>query len=256
MEVQKKRKRSKKKQVDYLNLGQSLRQKDVIGLIHGMLDYVDWITVKIVHDPKHIDRIDLDKFLRACIRRNYMHIILWAMTMKPNYKWNEQAFVFGIKYNRLEILKWLNEQKCPWDEKTCDKAAYRGHLDIIRWALEDQKFKCSTLWCRIAAEQGKIHIVQWAHEKGYIDPTNTYYLCTWIATGGNLELLKWACATGYPLNRTVCRNAAQFGRLEILKWAIEQGCHWHHIITPRLHEFAAKFGHPHIVQWLQENNIY
>ena len=29
----------------------------------------------------------------------------------------------------LECLKYAHEKGCPWDEETCSKAAYNGHLD-------------------------------------------------------------------------------------------------------------------------------
>ena len=36
----------------------------------------------------------------------------------------------------LEVLKYLHENGCPWDEKTCEAAAVGGdyHLDVLEYA--------------------------------------------------------------------------------------------------------------------------
>jgi hypothetical protein len=36
----------------------------------------------------------------------------------------------------LEVLKWLREIGCPWDEKTCSHAAEGGHLEVLKWLRE------------------------------------------------------------------------------------------------------------------------
>ena len=33
------------------------------------------------------------------------------------------------------MLKYARENGCPWDEGTCEGAAYRGHLDVLQWAI-------------------------------------------------------------------------------------------------------------------------
>jgi len=34
------------------------------------------------------------------------------------------------------VLQWARVNGCPWDEYTCQYAAYRGHLEVIQWAHE------------------------------------------------------------------------------------------------------------------------
>jgi hypothetical protein len=34
----------------------------------------------------------------------------------------------------LEVLKWARENDCPWDELTCVSAAKHGHLEVLQWA--------------------------------------------------------------------------------------------------------------------------
>ena len=37
----------------------------------------------------------------------------------------------------LELLQFLHEKGCPWDEATCSYAALNGHLECLRYAHEN-----------------------------------------------------------------------------------------------------------------------
>jgi hypothetical protein len=32
------------------------------------------------------------------------------------------------------VLQWARANGCAWVERTCEAAAYNGHLDILKWA--------------------------------------------------------------------------------------------------------------------------
>jgi len=34
------------------------------------------------------------------------------------------------------VVQWARARGCPWDVLTCDSAAYRGCLKVMRWARE------------------------------------------------------------------------------------------------------------------------
>ena len=37
-------------------------------------------------------------------------------------------------FKDLELLKWLRDQALEWDETTCEYAAERLNIDILKWA--------------------------------------------------------------------------------------------------------------------------
>jgi len=37
----------------------------------------------------------------------------------------------------LDVLKYLHENGCPWNEMTCECAAAFGHLDVLKYAQEN-----------------------------------------------------------------------------------------------------------------------
>eukprot|EP00605_Chrysophyceae_sp_TOSAG23-4_P000589 GSChrysophyteH1.ASY1.ANO1.666.1 assembled CDS len=63
------------------------------------------------------------------------------------------------KYGCLESVKILRarEPPCPWNEGTCDCAAYCGHLDVLQW-LRSQDPPCpwDKYTCSCAARGGHV----------------------------------------------------------------------------------------------------
>ena len=35
------------------------------------------------------------------------------------------------------MLKYLHENGCPWDERVCEEAAKKGHLDVLKYVTEN-----------------------------------------------------------------------------------------------------------------------
>ena len=93
----------------------------------------------------------------------------------------------------FDLLQFLHEKGCPWDEWTCADAAASGHLECLKYA----------------------------HENGC--PWNEY-TCSTAASNGHLECLKYAHENKCPWNRYTCSSAASNGHLECWKYARENGC--------------------------------
>lgn len=36
----------------------------------------------------------------------------------------------------LDVLQWLRQRHCPWNDMVTYSAAVRGHLDLLRWAID------------------------------------------------------------------------------------------------------------------------
>jgi len=44
----------------------------------------------------------------------------------------DYSFV-AASYGYLDVLKYLHENDCPWDERTCYYASLNGHLDCLKY---------------------------------------------------------------------------------------------------------------------------
>ena len=51
--------------------------------------------------------------------------------------WNEWTCANAAKIGHFECLKYLHENGCPWHEWTCFNAAYNGHLECLKYAHEN-----------------------------------------------------------------------------------------------------------------------
>ena len=71
----------------------------------------------------------------------------------------------------VDLLEFLHEKGCPWDEDTCSEAAEYGHLECLKYAHENG---CPwDQWtCRQAARNGHLECLKYAHENG----------CPWMNT--------------------------------------------------------------------------
>ena len=118
--------------------------------------------------------------------------ISWALTNCSEKK--ERFFAQMARNGNVELLKFLHEKGCPWNEWTCFEAAQYGHLECLKYA----------------------------HKNGCPCDGRTCFLA---ARGGHLEFLKYLHEHGCPWDEGTCLGAAH-GRLDCLKYAREKGCPW------------------------------
>ncbi len=81
----------------------------------------------------------------------------------------------------------------------------------------------------------------------WIDDTEP---CTDAARRGQVEYLKRLRAKGCPWDEYTASEAAASGCVETLDWVLKNGCPFdaeYCVVT------ANKAGHPHIIEWLEEN---
>ena len=76
------------------------------------------------------------------------------------------------------------------------EAASQGHIELVRWLIQEQGFAMDTRVMANAAESG------------------------------NLELVKWLRGEGCPWTSGTCHHAVDQGHVEVLRWARENGCEW------------------------------
>jgi hypothetical protein len=150
----------------------------------------------------------------------------------------------------LAELKALRAAKWPWRTGmlrtgTCDLAAWGGHLEVLKWAREND-CPWDEWTCMRAAEGGHLEVLKWARENGCPWGVET---CAWAAQGGHLEVLKWLRENDCPWDECTCVHAAECGHMEILKWARENGCPWDWETCA----YAAKGGQLVTLKWAREN---
>ena len=191
----------------------------------------------------------------AGIRRRPTVIPISALVSPAQRAWAVES---GLRFHAMpfSIGKWLRVQ------------VESGHLEVLKWALEDflpagfdgwRPLNRNQGWtldvCEYAAEAGQLEVLQWAFANGCIGEyveRNKDLLIRAAAKGGNLALLQWLRANGCPWPRkhsTVCGVAARHGHLPLLQWACANGC----ACDMSTCSEAAVGGQLGVLQWLRAN---
>ena len=170
-------------------------------------------------------------------------------------KFDEYTCQGAARGGCLEALKFLRglDPPCPWNEWTCTLAAEGGHLDILKWARsQDPPCPWDDGTCVLAAQEGHLEVLKWLRSEAppWPWPEST---CSYAAKGGQLEVLKWLRAEEppYPWDEWTCAKAAEGGHLEVLKWlrAEEPPCPWS---RSDCRKAAVRSDHQYIVDWIDQ----
>jgi len=188
---------------------------------------------------------------------------------------NKKVFAYAAGGGHMEVIQWLHERQCPWNEEACLAAARFGHLEVLQWLRARD---CPwNMWClHNAAWGGHTEVVVWARTNGC---KWSRYATMWAARNGHIETLRvlrrmgcrwdekacmWAAKEGHldalqylrtgddgvcPWDSETCWAAAVAGHLEVLQWARANGCEWKWTTWAG----AALTGQVHVLRWLRAN---
>lgn len=86
------------------------------------------------------------------------------------------------------------------------------------------KISYYTTFINFISENGYLNLLK----ESYTNKINrdNIYICSYAASGGQLDVLKWARNRGCGWGSIVSSCAANNGHLEVLKWCRENGCSW------------------------------
>lgn len=148
-------------------------------------------------------------------------MISWAV-LSAGYPLKSWLCMHAAAIGDLEMLKWLRDERCPWDAGVTVAAAQGGHLEVLKWARQNGcQINFST--SMYVAEIGHLEILKFLKSDNCMMQPE-WWLCAYAARGGQLEVLKWLRSEGYPWDGLIYYNARVHGHLELLKWVKENGC--------------------------------
>ena len=110
------------------------------------------------------------------------------------YRCYDHTMQHAIEYGDLECVKWLHlVVGCPWSERTVYIATTKGHIECLRYALEQ-----GCKWC--------------------------YWTIIYAARYGRLECLKLLRQYGCDWKNICVFEAADNGHWDCVEYAINDGC--------------------------------
>jgi hypothetical protein len=153
------------KRVSILNLNRWIFQREIIRLILGKLNRVDWKMMWAAHNKKREQQlITDDKFFGECLAEGCLEVVKWLYAKNPR-SMIKKAHKCAAVGGHLHIIKWLKEREFMWYRvNLCELSALHGHLEMLKWAYNDG---CSIDWYtyRAAAAYGHLEILKWLVEK-------------------------------------------------------------------------------------------
>ncbi len=81
--------------------------------------------------------------------------------------WDEETCDVAMESGRIEVLRWLLDNGCPYYRDITHNACYFSNIKMIQWLLE--RFPESPLndnACMAAVQGGQLHVLQWLVNQG------------------------------------------------------------------------------------------
>ena len=165
--------------------------------------------------------------------------------------WNETNFCVRVAgTNKLELLKWIREEKkCEWSIGPINAAAEQGNLEMVKYCVA-KKCPIDELACVCAAGNGHLEVLKYLREEAKA-PWESW-TATRAASNGHLHILEYLVERKFDeYDEDACENAAKNGHLDCLKYLHETAkAPWDYWCVQEAH----KNKHTECVQYLLDND--
>ena len=169
---------------------------------------------------------------------------------------DERSFCREVaETNKLELLKWIREEKkCEWDQDTINAATrgVRGNLEMVKYCVA-HKCPINEFACANAAENGQLECLKYLREEAKA-PWDLQ-TALWAAGNGHLHILEYLVEREYDeYSENTVLVAAEYGHLDCLKYLHETAKAPWECTHGWAVQGAHDNNHPECVQYLLDNN--
>jgi hypothetical protein len=136
-------------------------------------------------------------------------------------EWDETDFCVRVaKTNKLELLKWIREEKkCTWNSRTINAAAEQGNLEMVKYCVANE-CPIYEYTCACAAGGGHLEVLKYLHEE--VKAPWDFRTATRAAQNGHLHILEYLVERKFDkYDEYACERAAESGHLDCLKYLRE-----------------------------------
>ena len=126
-----------------------------------------------------------------------------------------RIFNCNASYANIENLKWLLDNKFPYNKFTVAWAAKEGNFDNIKWLVQNH-FPYDEYTFAYAARNGNLMIIKWLFENQFPYDEHTF-ACS--ARNGNIENMKWFLEHKFPYDASTFKCAER--NIDNMKWLLD-----------------------------------
>jgi len=153
---------------------------------------------------------------------NKLELLKWAREEKK-CKWDERTINRAANNGNLEMVKYCVANKCPIYEDACGWVAFNGHLEILKYLCEEGKAPWDWITAAWAAQNGHLHILEYLVERKY--DTYDVYSCAHATMNGHLDCLKYLHETAKaPWDSRAVRKAHGENHTECVQYLLDNNC--------------------------------
>ena len=118
------------------------------------------------YKPDHLVMLPLDKryVMNDAISNGYIDLVKWLR--ENGCHWNQNTFNAAVNKGNLTILNYLRENHCPWGSFAYVKAVINKRFDIVKW-LYSNGCPMDYRACMWAGLMHQIEMSRWLHEKRF-----------------------------------------------------------------------------------------
>jgi hypothetical protein len=155
---------------------------------------------------------------------------------------------------KLELLEWAREVKqCEWDEKTINKAAFKGNLEMLKYCFSNGCPCDEEKSCIQAACAGHLDCLRFLFDKLKPSRKTEKEAAEQATCRGHVEIVKYFVEErkiSDEVKSDCVVNATMYGQLDCIKYLVEEAKvplnHWPYIVSARY------FEHPDCLNYLRE----
>jgi len=181
--------------------------------------------------------------------------IAWGEKSQSGRVMDQAYFCWQVAgTNKLELLKWAREVKhCEWDEKTINKAARKGYLEMLKYCFSNGCPYDEKESCKLAAKGGRLDCLRFLFDKVNPSRETEKEAAIKATTKGQTDIVKYFVEErkiSDAVKLDCVAFAAAYGHLDCLNYLGEEAKaplnHWRNVAYARYHE------HPECENYLLE----
>jgi len=117
------------------NLTNKYSIKNGVGFVYLKILFI--IKYHFLDLLKNIDAMDLCRIDYFYLASSHGYLDIVSYLFEIGCPWNEKCCNAASKFGHLECLKFLHEKGCPWNKFCCAHASFNGHLECLKYLREN-----------------------------------------------------------------------------------------------------------------------